>query len=187
MKELIKRNLIGKKILIFFVLTGIIYGIMLGITGPKVMSMAGGMRILDLMPTGYDAVYVNTLFDALGAEGRSTYLFNQLPLDLIFPLLSGISFCLIMAWFLSKYGKLETNWFYLCYLPVFAGLSDYLENFGIIAMISSYPHISVGLIKTTSLFTLLKSSITTLYFIILIIMLILYGKNIFPQKKKSIR
>ncbi len=186
MKDLIKRSLNGKKVLVLLVLTGIIYGSMLGITGPKVMILAGGMRILDLMPTGYDADYVNTLFSALGEEGRHAYLYNQLPLDLIFPLLSAIAFCLIIAWFLSKLGKLNGNWFYLCYIPIFAGLFDYLENFGIIALLSSYPYISIGLVSTTNLFTILKSTTTTLYFIVLIILSIVYVTRYFSHKKKNI-
>lgn len=186
MKELIKLNLIGKKILVFFVLTGIIYGIMLGITGPKVMAMAGGMRILDLMPTGYDAEYVTTFFDLLGEEGRNAYLFNQLPLDLIFPLLSGISFCLITAWLLRQIKKLETNLFYLCYLPVIAGLFDYFENFSIITLLVEYPDISENMVKLSSVFSIIKSSFTTVYMIIIIILFVGFGANKLFLKREKI-
>jgi hypothetical protein len=184
-KDLIKRNLNGKKVLIYFGLTGLVYGSMLGITGPKVMMLAGGMRILDLMPTGYDAYYVKTLFGALGEEGRHAYLFNQLPLDLIFPFLSGISFCLIIAWLLGQIKKLETNWFYLCYLPVIAGLFDYFENFSIITLLMNYPDISENMVKLSSVFSILKSSFTTVYMIIMIILLVVFGVNkIFLKREK---
>jgi hypothetical protein len=55
MRNLIKRNLNGKKILMLFILTSIVYTIMLTITVPKVMSFSGGMKLLDMIPTGYDS------------------------------------------------------------------------------------------------------------------------------------
>ncbi|MDR2206936.1 MAG: hypothetical protein LBE36_12375 [Flavobacteriaceae bacterium] len=70
MKNLITKNANGKKILILFILTNIVYAIMLTITIPKVMNFAGGM----MLPTGYDADYVNTLLNALGTDGRNAYL-----------------------------------------------------------------------------------------------------------------
>lgn len=70
LKTIIKRNLAGRKILILLILTNIIYTLMLTITIPKVMSMAGGMKLLDMMPTGYTPEYVNSLLNALGETGR---------------------------------------------------------------------------------------------------------------------
>ena len=186
MKALIKRNLSGKKVLIFFFLAGIIYATMLTITIPKVMDYANGMKVLDMMPAGYTVAYVFDLFEALGNEGRHAYLYNQLPLDLVFPLLSGISFCLIFAWFLNKLNRLDSHWFYMCYIPIFAGLFDYFENFGIIAMLYTYPNIAVGLIKTTNVFSILKSAFTTSYFVILILLIIVYGIiKLFPKKEAN--
>lgn len=183
MKALITGNLSGKKVLIIFLLTGIVYTIMLTITIPKVMDYTGGMKVLDMMPTGYTVAYVFDLFEALGNEGRHAYLYNQLPLDLVFPLLSGISFCLIFAWFLNKLSKLYSRWFYLSYIPIFAGLFDYLENFGIIILLNTYPDIAVGLIKTTNVFSVLKSALTTMQFVILIILLTIFGYNkLFPKR-----
>jgi hypothetical protein len=54
MRQLITKNLDGKRILFLFIVTGIIYTMMLTITIPKVMGFSGGMKILDMMPTGYD-------------------------------------------------------------------------------------------------------------------------------------
>ena len=102
MKKLVTRNLNGKKILLLFILTNIVYAIMLTITIPKVMSYAGGMKLLDMMPTGYNAGYVNSLLNALGSEGRNTYLFQQIPIDLIYPFLFGITYCLLYAFIIKK-------------------------------------------------------------------------------------
>ena len=167
MKDIIKRNISGKKIILLFILTNVTYAFMLTITIPKVMSFAGGMKLLDMMPTGYNSEYVNSLLSALGTTGRNAYLFNQIPVDMIYPFLFGITYCLLLAYILNKIGKLESSLFYLCLIPLFSGLFDYCENFGIITMLNTYPDNSPLLSKTTNAFSVLKSSFTTIYFFIL--------------------
>jgi hypothetical protein len=175
MENLIKKNISGKKVLFLFILTNTIYALMLAITIPKVMGLAGGMKLLDMMPTGYGPEYANTLLNVLGDKGRNTYLYNQLPLDMIYPLLFAVSYCLLLAYILNKLGKLNGYRFYLCLLPLFSGLFDYCENIGIIIMLNSYPHNSTLLTQTTSVFSILKSSSTIIYFTILTIFLIALG------------
>ena len=182
MKDIIKKSINGKKILLLFILTNIIYAVMLTITIPKVMSFAGGMKLLDMMPTGYNSEYVNSLLSALGATGRNAYLFNQIPVDMIYPFLFGITYCLLLAYILNKLGKLESSLFYLCFIPLFSGLFDYCENIGIITMLNNYPDNSIILTQTTNVFSVLKSFLTTIYFIILIAFLIVLGKTKLFQK-----
>lgn len=183
MRECIKRNINGKTVLSLFILCNIVYAIMLIDTIPEVMQFSGGMKIFDMMPTGYDYQYVNKLFDTLGTAGRDSYLYHQLPLDLIYPALFGISSCLVLAYFLNKLGKLDGSLFYLCLLPLFSGSFDYAENIGIICMLKSYPNISELQVQITSIFTVLKSVLTSLYFIILIIALLALAKNKFFIRK----
>lgn len=90
------------------------------------MNYAGGMKLLDMMPTGYNANYVNSLMDALGTEGRNAYLFQQIPLDFIYPCLFGITYCLLFAFIINKLGKQDSFLFYLCFIPVLSGIFDYL-------------------------------------------------------------
>jgi hypothetical protein len=182
MKELIKKNIDGKKVFFLFLVTNIIYAVMLTITIPKVMSFAGGMKLLDMIPTGYTAEYVNVLLNTLGEEGRHAYLFYQIPIDMVYPLLFGVSNCLILAYFLNKLGKLNSNLLFLCFLPLFSGIFDYFENIGIITMLNSFPDNSILMSQTTNVFSVLKSLFTTIYFIVLIILLIVFGKNKIFQK-----
>jgi hypothetical protein len=182
MKEYLKRNLSGRKVLFLFVLTNIVYALMLLITIPELMSYSGGMKILDLMPAGYNEQYVNTLFSTLGEKGRNAYLYHQLPLDLIYPLLFGVSSCLVLAYFLRKLGKLDSNLFYLCLIPLFSGLFDYGENIGIITMLHTFPDNPIVLTQITSIFSILKSLFTSVYFIVLIVTLIVLAKNKIFQK-----
>lgn len=184
-REIFQNNIAGKKVLIFFGLAMAIYLTMLLGTIPYIMSFSGGLNILDMMPAGYDAAYVNQLFTQLGDTGRNAYLYIQIPLDLVYPALYGIGFSLVMAWFLNRLGKLGGNVVYFSLLPVFAAVFDYCENFGIIAMLQAWPSIPATLVKVTNLFSILKSGFTTIYFIILIIVIVIFGVKMIMKRTKN--
>lgn len=182
MNELIRNNLQGRKIIIFLILTNFIYLLMLRVTIPMVMSFTAGMKIPDLMPAGYDPQYIAKLLNELGERGRQVYLYRQIPLDMIYPLLFAITYSLVLGYILNKLGKLANPYSYLCLLPVMAGFFDYLENIGIITLLATYPDPATGLCRMTSLFTVFKSLFTTFYFLILILFIFFY----FIRRKKRI-
>ena len=90
LRELTTKNLSGKKVLLLFIVTNIVYLLMLTITIPKTMAYSGEMKLLDMMPMGYNFEYVNHLFESLGEKGRSIYLYHQIPLDMLYPFLFGM-------------------------------------------------------------------------------------------------
>jgi len=182
MKALIKNNIEGKRVLILFIVTNIIYIFMLAVTIPKVMSFSNGMKLPDMLPMGYDPAYVNELLGALGAEGRNAYLFSQIPVDMVYPFLFGVSWCLVLAWSLDKLGKLNGSMIYLVLLPLLAGLFDYLENIGMIVILNRYPYNPDYLTQTTSVFTILKSLLSTFYFITLIAVVVAFVIKKIPKK-----
>ena len=145
------------------------------VTIPKTMGFSKGMKLLDMMPMGYDSEYINTLFEALGENGRGVYLYNQIPIDMVYPFLFGISYCLLLVYFLQKINKLNSAFFYLIFLPIIAGIADYIENFGIINMLSSYPNQSQLSMDVTNVFSIIKSMTTTVFFVALIITLAIFG------------
>ena len=102
LNKFLERNSKGNKVLLLFISTNIVYLIMLLVTIPKTMEFANGMRLLDMMPSGYDMNYVNDLFGALGEIGRKTYLTNQLPIDMIYPGLFWNYLLLAFGIFLEK-------------------------------------------------------------------------------------
>ena len=184
-RKIIAANLTGKKVLLLFLLTNIVYAVMLTITIPKTMTFSNGLKLLDMMPLGYDLEYINTLFETLGEKGRQVYLTNQLPFDMIYPFLFGISYCLLIGFFLKKLNKLDSLFFYLCFLPIVAGLADYLENFGILTMLYNFPGFSPFTAKVTNVFSMVKSTTTTVYFIALIITLLVLGINKIKERTKT--
>ncbi len=168
-KNLLGKYSSGKNVIILFVITQIIYFLMLLYTIPTVMSYANGMKILDLMPTGYSADYAKRLFDELGIVGRDYYLFRQVPLDMIYPFLFAVTYSLLLTYLFKKSFNTESKLQFLSIIPLFGGFFDYLENIGIITMLSYYPKFSVMLANVTNLFSILKSISTTLFFVLLVI------------------
>lgn len=176
MKRLIKiieKNLSGKNVFVLFILTNLVYVFMLTVTIPKTMKFSNGMKLLDMMPTGYDLNYVSELFSSLGADGRATYLTSQIPVDMVYPILFAFTYCFLLAYFLNKLNKLHSPFSYLCLFPIIAGIADYFENFGIIIMLKSYPDLTENVVKATNAFSLIKSIFTSLFFIVLMVALII--------------
>lgn len=160
-----------------------VYVFMLTVTIPWVMGFSGGMRLFDMMPMGYDPEYALLLLDKLGEAGRRVYLYNQIPVDLLYPLLFGLTYCLLTAWFLNKLNILKAEAFYLCLLPLLAGLFDYLENFSIIKMLISYPYLTDTVLQTGAFFTVFKSLFSTISFTVLIVLMITYMYRKLSMKK----
>ncbi len=184
-RKIIDTNLTGKKVLVLFILTNVVYAIMLIVTIPKTMAFSNGLKLLDMMPLGYDSEYINTLFNTLGENGRHVYLKTQLPVDMIYPFLFGVSYCLLIGYFLKKLNKLNSIFLYLCFLPLIAGIADYSENFGIITMLKNYPDLSPITTNVTNVFSIVKSMTTTVYFIALIVTLIMLGIKTIKERRKT--
>tara|TARA_R100000935_G_scaffold42923_1_gene65312 strand:- start:132510 stop:133082 length:573 start_codon:yes stop_codon:yes gene_type:complete len=173
--RILEKNISGKKVLGLFILTNVVYLFMLLVTIPKTMGFSNGMKLLDMLPTGYDWNYVNELFSTLGENGRKTYLTKQIPVDMIYPLLFGLTYSLLFAYFLKKLNKLKSPFTYLSLLPIIAGIADYLENFGIITMLNNYPELTEATVSVTNTFSVIKSITTSIFFIALFVILIILG------------
>lgn len=185
MRQLLKKYGKGEKVLLLFLITNLVYAFMILITIPKVMKYANGMNLFDMMPTGYSIQYTKTLLETLGIQGRKTYLYSQIPVDMIYPLLFGITYCLLVVYLLNKIKLIEKPIIYLSLLPIFAGLFDYLENIGIITMLNSYPDFSSLTSEITNVFTIIKSVLSTITFIFLLILFTIFiVKKIKKQKHK---
>lgn len=180
--KILEKNISGKKVLILFILTNAVYAFMLMVTIPKTMEFSNGLKLLDMLPLGYNQDYINELFATLGEHGREIYLTNQIPVDMVYPLLFGLTYSLLLAFFLKKLNKLKSPFTYLCLLPIISGIADYLENIGIITMLNCYPDLTQTAAETTNIFSIVKSGATTFFFIALIIMLILVGYKTISKK-----
>ncbi len=124
---------------------------------------------------GYSYIEAKNLFHNLDTKGRQAYLYQQIPLDLIFPILFAISF--ICIYFLKKLNLLETQFIYIVLLPIISALFDYTENICIICILEIYPILSKNLIELSSFFTIIKDIYYTISFITLIFVVVKYLIN----------
>lgn len=184
-KRVISRNLSAPKVVGLLLVTNIVYMIMLFYSIPKVMLSSGGMKILDMLPSGYSQDYIRSLFSALGENGRRDYLFGQIPWDMVYPGLFAISYAWLMGYLLYRLGKLDGPWRYLCLLPFIAGTADYLENICIIILLNSYPNLSTSTMSASHLFTIIKSMITTLFFLGFMMVIVLFIVQAFRKKNNE--
>lgn len=144
---------------------------------PRVESYSKGMKLFDLMPGGYSFEYATQLLVNLGETGRDLYLFTQLPLDFLYPGLFAISCTLLLSWLILKNRNPDSTLFYGCYIPVLAGLFDYLENIFIAFFLIRFPQISALQVEIASTMTLLKSLFTTLFFVFLLFSIAIHFTN----------
>ncbi|WP_143102422.1 hypothetical protein [Lutibacter maritimus] len=148
------------------------------------MKYSDGMKILDMLPMGYNAEYVKNLFVTLGENGRHTYLFEQIPFDMIYPGLFGLTYSLIIFYLSKKINFDNLSIYKIALLPMFAGIFDYLENIGVIFLLTKFPDLNEKVVGTSSLFSLGKSLFTTLTFLTIITLLFLMVSKKIKMNKK---
>ena len=177
----------GKTVLYFFFLTNIVYLFMIFYTIPKTSAFANGMTILDLKPFGYDFNYVNQLFDQLGDAGRFYYLKTQLAVDFIYPTLFILCYCALAVYTTSKLKTVNKLFKLMCWLPLIAGICDYIENLFILNMLDNYPKIDHVSVTFSSIASVLKSSTTTLYFLLIFSAILTAIGQKYLSSKKTVK
>lgn len=183
LQKYIAKKATGKNVLKSLIPALGVYVTMLLYSIPKVMQYSNEIEILDIVPSGYSPEYVQKLFETLGETGRSIYLTQQIPLDMIYPGLFAISFSLLLAYIFSKAFSSENKIQMFALLPILVGVFDYLENVGIIIMLNIFPSSNSLIAESTSIFTIVKSLLTTVVFVLIIVGVIKLLINKYKTKK----
>jgi hypothetical protein len=188
-KHMIKKlsnKISGKLVLLLFSITNVVYISMLFYSLPKVSSYAPELVLFDMSPTGYNYATAMSLLKELGSKGRDVYLSLQLPLDFIYPTLFSLTYSFLIIWLVKRFKLLWSMCYWIAFLPIAVGLFDYAENFGIILMLMHFPEVSEVLVQVSSFFTVLKSMLTTLYFVALLVMVLFILLRRYQQKQHDI-
>ncbi|MDG1841055.1 MAG: hypothetical protein P8I93_01765 [Crocinitomicaceae bacterium] len=168
-QSIIEKLSTSKIITCLFLLTILISCIMHFMINPQLVKYAGEMKILDIMIMGYDINYVNAFFKALGEKGRDIYLYQQLAIDMIYPLAYGGFICFSLAWILKKKNKnLTSIGLAICILPLIGVFLDFIENISNAILLLKYPKISSFQVAFSCIMTYLK------YFFLIVSVLILF-------------
>ncbi len=170
--RILQNQATGRKVLFLFILTNCIYLSILLYSIPRVTERAAGMQLFDMSPFGYSHAYAQNLLAAIGAEGREVYLRLQLPIDFVYPGLFALTYSMMLVWLFKKRFDPESKVFLLALAPAVAGFFDYMENVGIIVMLQQYPALTRGMVSVSSVFSVLKSIWTVLFYVILVFGLI---------------
>jgi len=171
----------GRRVFILFMVTMCVYAWILLVSIPAVLTEAPDMILFDMSPLGYSMDYAVNLLHGIGEEGRRTYIYHQLPVDFIYPGLFGFTYALMLIWALGKSVKRYSRIFIVAFIPIAAGTFDYFENIGIICMLVSFPDLSPTIVSVSSFFTILKSLMTVIFYILLLYSLFVWGYKIWAQ------
>ncbi len=167
-----------KGITILFVLAHSVLLIMMLYSFPKINAQLGA-EAFDLRPFGYTSTEAMALLQNLDFDTTIFYLFPQLfLLDILYPILLTLLLSALIIR-LSRLAEVNQQTFLsnLFLLPFVAMLADYAENSMIAIMITKPADVTSGFIQTASVFTQLKAGITTLSWITIIILLVIWLIN----------
>ena len=122
-----------------------------------------GMAPFDMRPGGYSLIEAETLIAALGEEGRRVYLTIQIPLDMIYPGLLGLTLFIALTRVAAGLGGAAGRALRaLRWLAILAALADYAENLMIVMMLTGGDEPAAALVASASTASMAKAGLTTL-------------------------
>ena len=145
-----------------------IYVLMVNVTLAHIEAVSGQIPF-DMRPSGYGPIEAEALLDALGVDGRGYYLSHQIALDTIYPAMLALTMVAAICW-LGRYTPNRKLFRFCVAFSAVGALFDYIENLGIVAMIWSWPEVSVPLVYAASSATIIKAVSTTLAVMLVLLM-----------------
>ncbi len=178
-------------IIILFLLAHLVLFLMMVFTFPRINAQIG-TQAFDLKTFGYSQEEATLMIQNLDQSTIDFYIFPQLLLlDILYPILLAL-FLSTLIIRLSNLILVNPNHIYsnLFMLPFIAMLIDYLENIMILVMITNPTEVSSGVIKAASIFTQMKGTFTTISWVVILILFVIWlnkkwrDKNVLPTKPK---
>jgi hypothetical protein len=132
----------------------------------------------------YSATRLYEIIKSYSYEVRMRYIYQRFTFDLVWPLVYGF-FIISSTWYLLKEIKLPYK-NTLKYLPIMAVIFDFLENILVSLLMYLYP-IQINILGwIASLFTSLKWITLSSSFILIIILVLTRGFNLFYRKLRQL-
>lgn len=147
----------GRNVIIF-VLLDVVF--MMGVMPymQSLMSKAAGKPVvpIDLSIPTWTPEQGFALIESYGDSGRSLYRIIDLTADVVYPIIYGFAFALLITFLVRKIAP-SNKWLpYLAFLPLLAVVFDYAENASIVALLNAYPTQLMGVAKLGGIFTFFK-------------------------------
>ena len=133
---------------------------------PYIANQAGGLMPFDVRPTGYSLEEAKAFVGALSTKGNVFYLSMQHMLDTVFPIMEAIA----VGWgifMLMPESRGVVRW--VAVIPAIAGMVfDLLENRQVGVMLTTGAgDLTAEIVSRGSMFTITKSILVTVSFLIL--------------------
>lgn len=100
----------------------------------------------------YSPATAREQFEAMGPDGRRLYAITEVTLDLIFPIIYGGLYTLLI---LQLYHREQAK--YLMLIPILTSLTDLMENFSIAYLAWNFDGKESGFTRVAATFTAIKS------------------------------
>lgn len=157
--SLLQKTSSVKNICILFIISHLVLLSMMLFTFP-VINHQIGTKAFDLQPFGYSVSVAKSIVNNLNDYTTQIYLFPQLTfLDVLYPFLLALFLSSLLWRLVHRNTPLGKG---LLIIPFLAMTFDYLENVCVILMISKSVTISKSIVLISSLFTVLKSVLTSI-------------------------
>lgn len=123
-----------------------------------------GLKMLD-MTINYSPEEAYNLIENYGKQAIEYYLYVMEPIDVLIPAIMGLFLCVIYTITLRN---MVTNKYitYAYIFPILGCVFDYMENVGVITMLTNYPSKLVLVARITNFFTMAKSIFVTVSILI---------------------
>lgn len=146
----------------------------------KLKDITGGSGILDMKLMGYTVEEAYKTLEQLGEEGRAFALQYIAPLDMIFPMIYGIWFFMLLTWRGSLVlPRMKHPWL-IGLMGLLGTIFDYMENWNIHRLLTHYPEQLVNTARIANICTRLKG-----VFLILNMLLLIAGMIILQLRKRK--
>ncbi len=127
----------GRNVLIFLLLQ-IVFNVAIFPSFAAVSPTGQALPILDLM-FGFTPDKAYQILAAYGEEGRASSKFIGTIIDTIYPVVYTILNILAITFLYKKFLPEGSLWKQLSLFPILVMIFDFIENYGIVAMINSFP------------------------------------------------
>ena len=127
-----------RNVLLVVALDLIMNAALLPLASARLAVLSGGIGPLDNLFT-YTPAQAYSALAAYGPAGRAFDLSSELTLDLVYPLIYSLFFCLASLYFLQRTASNRPALARLALIPFLALAADYLENAGLVALLLNYP------------------------------------------------
>lgn len=124
-------------------------------TNPTFEQISGGLSILDATQ-GYSVEQAEKLLTTLPQKGIQFYVYYFFSVDLVFPAIYTVFFTLTLSALFSQIISPKHYLRYVLLLPPIMAFADYMENVGIVFMMSLLPGFSTTIGGIVSMFSVMK-------------------------------